>query len=389
MARPKKKRPSPVPAESASKRTYLKQSDVPAASLDEALRVPQAILDHYAGKATAPLYVAKALNVDPKGSQLKVLSGAAIAFGLIEGGAQATSIGITELAKRILRPKEEGADLVAKRESILRPRVFGEFLRNYDGHPFPRQDIALNVLEGMGVPRDKAGEVLDRISSSARSVGFLEEIKEKTYVSLQGTVPAAAQADGDEEGSEEKSPPASPSTLKPTPPAPASPSGSTLAVAIADDERRRRVFITHGKNRDLVEPIKKLLEYGELLPVVSVERQSVSKPVPEKVMDDMRACGAAIIHVEAERAITERDGQEHVFLNPNVLIEIGAAMAFYGRRFILLVREGVKLPSNLQGLYEVRYAGETLDAASTIKLLEAIKDIKNHGLPTDPSGGDS
>ncbi|HEX9771500.1 MAG TPA: TIR domain-containing protein, partial [Kiloniellales bacterium] len=59
--------------------------------------------------------------------------------------------------------------------------------------------------------------------------------------------------------------------------------------------------------------------------------------------------------------------------NPNVLIEIGAAMAFYGRRFILLVREGVKLPSNLQGLYEVRYAGDTLDAASTIKLLEAIK----------------
>ena len=149
------------------------------------------------------------------------------------------------------------------------------------------------------------------------------------------------------------------------------------------------MFITHGKNRDLVEPIKKLLEYGELLPVISVERQSVSKPVPEKVMDDMRGCGAAIIHVDADRAITDNQGQEHVLLNPNVLIEIGAAMAFYGRRFILLVREGVKLPSNLQGLYEVRYAGDTLDAASTIKLLEAIKDIKNYGLPTDPSSSDS
>ena len=57
-------------------------------------------------------------------------------------------------------------------------------------------------------------------------------------------------------------------------------------------------------------------------------------------------------------------------------------MAFYGKRFVLLVREGVKLPSNLQGLYEVRYAGETLDAHATIKLLEAIKDIKNYALPT-------
>jgi len=160
------------------------------------------------------------------------------------------------------------------------------------------------------------------------------------------------------------------------------PRGAALAAAIADDQRRRRVFITHGKNRDLVEPIKKLLEYGELEPVIAVEKQSVSKPVPEKVMDDMRGCGAAIIHVDVERTITDKEGNEHVLLNPNVLIEIGAAMAFYGRRFILLVGEGVKLPSNLQGLYEVHYGGETIDANATIKLLEAIKDIKNYALPT-------
>src|SRR5262245_44574152 len=146
MAKGVSKRSKPTSEDSVSKRTYLKQSDVPSASSEEALRTPQAILDHYAGKPTAPLYVAKALNVDPKGSQLKVLSGAAIAFGLIEGGAQASSIAVTDLAQRILRPKEEGEDLAGKREAVLKPRVFGEFLRNYDGHPFPRQDIALNVL---------------------------------------------------------------------------------------------------------------------------------------------------------------------------------------------------------------------------------------------------
>ena len=156
-----------------------------------------------------------------------------------------------------------------------------------------------------------------------------------------------------------------------------------MAAAVADDQRRRRVFITHGKNRALVDPIKKLLEYGELEPVVSVESQSVSKPVPEKVLDDMRKCGAAIIQVDADEVVTDATGVDHVILNPNVLIEIGAAMAFYGRRFILLVREGVKLPSNLQGLYEVRYTSEVLDATATIKLLEAMRDIKNYSLPTD------
>ena len=48
----------------------------------------------------------------------------------------------------------------------------------------------------------------------------------------------------------------------------------------------------------------------------------------------------------------------------------------------------MKLPSNLQGLYEVRYSNDSLDAAATIKLLEAIKDIKNHALPTEGGSDD-
>ncbi|MDO9405890.1 MAG: nucleotide-binding protein [Polaromonas sp.] len=395
----KKPSAAPVPQE---KRTYLKQSDVPGASLDDALRIPRAIIDHYAGKATAPLYVAKALNIDPKGRQLKLLSGASSAFGLIEGGAQAANISITELARRVLRPKAEGVDLVAKREAVLLPRVFGDFLRNYDGHAFPREDIALNVLEDLGVPRDKAQEVLERIDSSARMVGFIEEINGKSYVSLSGNgAIGSAPTDEAKVEDEPELPPAQqparepkPETLRPTlieqPPAVTTTvsRSSAMASAIAEDERRRKVFITHGKSRELVDPIKRLLEFGELVPVVSVERQSVSKPVPEKVMDDMRACGAAIIHVDADRTVTDKDGTEHVLLNPNVLIEIGAAMAFYGRRFILLVRDGVKLPSNLQGLYEVRYTNDTLDAHATIRLLEAIKDIKNYSLPTEQSASE-
>ncbi|HWJ73146.1 MAG TPA: TIR domain-containing protein [Kaistia sp.] len=373
----------------AAKRSYLKQSDVPTASLDDALRLPQAIFDHYAGKATAPFNVAKALNVDPKGSQLRLLSGAAIAFGLIEGGAQASTISVTDLARRIIRPKTEGEDLSAKREAVLRPRIFGDFLKNYDGNQFPRSDLAINVLEDMGVPRDKAEEVLERISDSARSVGFIEELKGKYYVRLNGAadpLPSVSPAQVDNQDVQIDPPPV-PILDQPhrvlAPPSLTPVRGAAMVAAVADDQRRRRVFITHGKDRALVDPIKKLLEYGELEPVVSVERQSVSKPVPEKVMDDMRRCGAAIIHLDADNVVRDEGGDDHVIINQNVLIEIGAAMAFYGRRFILLVKDGVKLPSNLQGLYEVRYKGENLDASSTIALLEAMKDIKNYSLPSD------
>ena len=58
--------------------------------------------------------------------------------------------------------------------------------------------------------------------------------------------------------------------------------------------------------------------------------------------------------------------------NENVLIEIGAAMALYGDKF---VEEGVKLPSNLQGLYECLYKGSGLDMSATMKLLEAFSEF--------------
>jgi hypothetical protein len=41
----------------------------------------------------------------------------------------------------------------------------------------------------------------------------------------------------------------------------------------------------------------------------------------------------------------------------------------------------VKLPSNLQSLYELRYSREKLDANDAFKLLEAMQDIQNHPIP--------
>ena len=37
---------------------------------------------------------------------------------------------------------------------------------------------------------------------------------------------------------------------------------------------------------------------------------------------------------------------------------------------------GTTLPSNLQGLFEVRYKGDTLDGDATIRLMEAINELK-------------
>ena len=138
-----------------------------------------------------------------------------------------------------------------------------------------------------------------------------------------------------------------------------------------------RVFITHGKNGKILASIKEIVAYGKFEPVIAQEHETAAKPVPDKVLDDMRSCHAAVIHVGSEGTLFEKDGKEHTQVNGNVLIEIGAAMALYGRNFILLVEEGVKLPSNLQGLYECRYKGDELSGDATLKLLKAFNEFHN------------
>ena len=388
---PKSKEPAPhnsseaKSSEASIRRTRISQTDIPAHDLDDALRVARAIFENYAGRATKPLDVAKAMDLSPASSNFRMITGASIAYGLTEGASNAESISLTALGKRILAPLEEGADHQGKVEAFLRPKVISDFCAKYNGALIPRDDIAINVLDSMGVPRDRASEVLRMIVDGASSLGLITEIKGKRYINLESSS-AASKGMMPTEEVERIGPPPKVHLLLEEEEKDADQEIHADHVAsastAANKQRLKRVFITHGKNTDFIDPIKKLLAFGELEAVVSVERQSISQPVPDKVMADMRSCGAAIIHVEDEKTLIDTDANQHVILNPNVLIEIGAAMALYGRRFILLVKDGTKLPSNLQGLFEVRYSGDRLDGDATIRLLEAIRQFKEVPLVT-------
>lgn len=363
-------------AQKTKKRTRISQSDFPRFSLDEAIRIPLAIYENYAGEPTSPLHIAKAIELQPNSGHFRNLCGSSIAYGLTKGGPYAQEISIEALGLRIVRPTEEDDNIIAKREALLKPRIIGEFLSKYDKNPLPRDEIAINVLETMGVPLSRAEEVLNLILIGARSSGFITEIKDKKYVDLSGLAEKLPVSNSGEDIIEDEI-----SAVNQIEDKSRDQSENEIVDVKKFTARARKVFISHGKDKSMLEPIKKLLSFGELEPVISVEKQSVSQPVPDKVMSDMRVCGAAIIHVDTDKKLIDDSATKHTVLNPNVLIEIGAALALYGRRFILLVKKGIELPSNLQGLYEVRYSGEKLDGDATIKLLEAINDIKNHSLP--------
>jgi len=260
----------------------------------------------------------------------------------------------------------------------MRPRVVREFLGKYDGSKLPPEQIGQNVLERMAVPPEATQRTFRLIVAGADSLGLLNDIGGEKFVNLKAALPEQVEAEPEPEAVEEEVDEAG--AILYGDESQLAPLRSAAAASVSPKEslvQSRRVFISHGKNKKIVDQLKELLAYGDFEPVVSVEKEATAKPVPEKVLGDMRTCGAGIIHVGTERVIVDDSGNEHHLLNYNVLIEIGAAMALYGTNFILLVEEGTQLPSNLQGLYEVRYSGTEVDAIVTLKLLRAFKEFKS------------
>ena len=299
-----------------------------------------------------------------------------MAYGLTSASWGASEISITNLGLRIVRPLGDEVDVErAKREAVLLPKIVGEFLRKYDNAALPKLEIAQNVLLTLGVPADRTKDALAMILDNAKAVGFLRQINEKTFVDLKGTTTNSLSRDTEVV-------PESVSSEAEVDPSPAVATAASVRSLSTNDTRLKRVFITHGKNRALIDPIEKLAAFGDLKAVVSVNSPTASLAVPSKIMEEMRSCGAAIILVENERTWVDAEGNPQVALNDNVLIEIGAAMALFGQRFILVVKDGVKLPSNLQGLIELRYKGETLDVNDTVNLLGAMADMKSRALPS-------
>lgn len=362
-----------------TKKCRISQNLFPLYSLEDALRVAFAIKDNYAGQATAPLLVADACAISPTSSNWRYLAGASIAYGLTNGGYNAQEISLTPLGVRIVSPLIEGDDKIAITEAALTPSILDKLYKKYNGNKLPRQEILKNVLQSEGVPSDRLDEAIKIFRSNAIFAGILRVISgnEFIYLTTQPS-PQAETTSADTTSAEinlEDECDALPSELlnKINVVPPAKPAQTDLIPK----HDKPRVFISHGKNNKIiVDQLKELITYGQMQPIISVERETTAIPVPDKVFDDMRGCDAGIIHVDIEKR-TNESGSSIDCLNENVLIEIGAAIALYGKKVILLCREGTDLPSNLQGLYRCEYEDSQLDYSATMKILKTLQQLRS------------
>jgi predicted nucleotide-binding protein len=149
---------------------------------------------------------------------------------------------------------------------------------------------------------------------------------------------------------------------------------ATTEAAPDSEQESLKVFISHGKNMEVVEQIKTMLDLADLDFEVAVEEQTTAIPVPDKVLDAMRRCNAAVICVTADGSGDDGDGYS---INRNVLIEIGAAFVLYEKKVVLVWDSRLDVPSNLQGLYRCEFEGDELSWSAGMRLMKAVNKFKD------------
>lgn len=383
--------PDPFQAgEEPSRRTRVSQSDVPSVTLEQAARIPRAIAESYAKQPATPVQVGIALDMKPTTGHFRTLCGAALGYGLTDGGPFAKKIGLTDLGRRLVSPLEEGDDDRARREAVLTPTVQRQLLERYNGSRMPAAHIVRNVLEDLGVPVGATERVYGVILDNARSVGFIRDIKGDPYVDLSAS-------DSDQGAVTEESSDDLPSDLLASRPAGSDPSpvaspGIGAHVAVSKGlfgtraASRMRVFIAYAKRDSLLEQIVDVVEACGFDHIVAPEEPPLSAAETKDEIEAFRRCDAGIIQVSPPERITDVAGRQHLLFDPDELIQLGRAVAQFGSRIAVLVDEPTELPRSLSSAHQVQMSGDELETFGLMTLLRALSEFRQEQPPSGDAG---
>jgi len=343
----------------------------PRNSLTDAIRVAKSIWNDNAGRPFPLGDIATKLNYSPTSGNFRDLIRSAERYGLTEGTwVQDTTkpIALSALGMSIVAPKVDEDPNAYIRKALETPEVFKEFLNSINGRVIPPEDSCKNsLIRDHHILKEDANVCYAVLMKNIQELNLSQPNTQGTpYLrldKLSATLPTLPITEESEkiEGnmeqiveSEESEKPTSKETIQ------------TKSIP--------RVFISHSKNKKILDQLKEMLKFGEFEYRIAEEKETTAIPISEKVFGLMRECNCAIINISADDEMKQAD--ESYRINENVLIEIGGAFIHYDKRVILLVDKRLTLPSNLQGLYRCEYEGDELSWTVAMKLQKALAEFK-------------
>ncbi len=215
------------------------------------------------------------------------------------------------------------------------------------------------------------------IIGNAESVGFLKPIKDKTYVDLAGTAPPHPAETPAPEASEAVNEDRAEDTRP-------SPGGQDEGDPPAQaGSRPNAIFLGHGKNRKPLEQLIKILdEYG--IPYKeAIAEPNAGRPIPAKVAETMRECGAAVLIFTGDEEFRDAAGTTVWRPSENVAHELGAASVLYDNRIIIFKEEGLTLGSNFSSIGYISFGKDKLSD----KGMDLFRELVNFKIVSVRVGG--
>lgn len=169
------------PVATKSKAPKVSSQDLPKKTLEDSLRVANAINDHYAGKQASWEDISRVLEFSPNNPNNKYYLWSAAAYGIISP-EEGNRYKLSEIGRKILVPTFEGEDREGIVKAVATPKILAQFFSDYSGSKLPSGDIFKNVLEQKyHVPKNRTDETIQLILSNARFAGLLDESSDNAF----------------------------------------------------------------------------------------------------------------------------------------------------------------------------------------------------------------
>jgi hypothetical protein len=347
----------------------------PVHSLEEALQIVHTIGEMNAAKPMDRLLLADAMGIKQASSEYRALLSSSIKYGLTEGNEKSEFINPTPLGLRIIKPLSAEERAEAIRVAVLTPELFERIYRHYNRSKLPKGSFFLNTLERQfGVPAQWCEELSAMIHTNARFAGLVQSISGDDHIMLTAPLqPPAVVAEGEtaEEHEEESAPDESVEGS----------SNGQVGVAIPPTEQAskpKQIFLAHGKNREPLEQLKKILDKFKIPYRVAIDEAHAGRPISFKVASLMESCSAAIFIFTKDEEFHNAGGESVWRPSENVVYELGAAAMLYGSKIIIFKEEGIKFASDFQDLGYITFrpgeiSSKALDLLSELIALDFIR----------------
>jgi hypothetical protein len=154
----------------------------PRHSVEDALRIPKAILEQNAGKPCTPEQAAVLLGRSTAKGPFGVEISSAVKYGFLD--RKEGKIEPSDLARRILRPTSTGDDVKGYREAVLNAPDISDVYKHYRGENIPDDETFLRntIVDTYHIPEPDFLDFKKIFFESLEKAKLLEKHGDKTRV---------------------------------------------------------------------------------------------------------------------------------------------------------------------------------------------------------------